>query len=232
MAADLVFTCEHATDAVPDPWRARFDTPEGRAALGTHRAYDAGALLLARDLAERFGAPLFAGEVSRLLVDLNRSQGHPRLVSDLARLHDREWPVVTERFWTPYRDAVTHAIRERVERGRSVLHVSVHSFTPVLDGKVRPTDVGLLYDPARESERARCARWKRALARRGAWAVHLNRPYKGVSDGFTTALRTVFPDAAYAGVELEVNQRFVGPGGGFEPALAEAIARSLADALS
>ena len=36
-----------------------------------------------------------------------------------------------------------------------------------------------------------------------------NYPYRGRSDGLTAALRRRHPDAAYVGIELEVNQRFV-----------------------
>ena len=34
-----------------------------------------------------------------------------------------------------------------MSRGRRVIHISSHSFTPELNGKVRRADVGLLYDP-------------------------------------------------------------------------------------
>ncbi|KFB67228.1 MAG: putative N-formylglutamate amidohydrolase [Candidatus Accumulibacter vicinus] len=42
--------------------------------------------------------------------------------------------------------------------------VSPHSFTPILDGKIRGADVGLLYDPARPGEVQAAARWKSAFA--------------------------------------------------------------------
>lgn len=35
----------------------------------------------------------------------------------------------------------------------------------------------------------------------------MNYPYRGRADGFTTQLRKRFPIKAYAGVELEVNQK-------------------------
>lgn len=223
----LVVTCEHATDALPAPWADRL---ADRSLLGTHRAYDAGADGLSRALALRFDAPRFAGEVSRLLVDLNRSEGHPRIVSAAVVLDADEREAVIARYWRPYRRAVTSAIEGLVAAGRRVLHVSVHSFTPVLDGKPRRTDVGLLYDPRRRLERDLCARWKAALEVRIDGVVHRNQPYRGTSDGLTTALRRAFPDASYAGVELEVNQRFV-TGPRVEPTLSEAILTSLAQAL-
>jgi hypothetical protein len=38
--------------------------------------------------------------------------------------------------------------------------------------------------------------------------VRRNYPYRGWSDGLTTALRRRFAERAYVGIELEVNQRF------------------------
>jgi hypothetical protein len=39
--------------------------------------------------------------------------------------------------------------------------------------------------------------------------VRRNYPYRGVADGFTTALRRRFPADLYLGIELEVNQRLL-----------------------
>lgn len=36
-----------------------------------------------------------------------------------------------------------------------------------------------------------------------------NHPYRGRGDGLTAWLRQHHPDAAYVGIELELNQRFV-----------------------
>jgi predicted N-formylglutamate amidohydrolase len=99
-------------------------------------------------------------------------------------------------------------VRERLHAKQDVVHVSVHSFTPELDGDVRNADIGLLYDPKRKHEKAFCERWRTELLRRApGLRVRMNYPYTGTSDGFTTALRRIFPKG-YCGIELEVNQRF------------------------
>jgi predicted N-formylglutamate amidohydrolase len=91
-----------------------------------------------------------------------------------------------------------------------VIHVSSHSFTPALDGKVRRADVGLLYDPARQGEAALCARWKASLAVIAPEVrVRRNYPYAGKGDGVTSALRRSHPRGAYIGIELEINQEIV-----------------------
>ena len=97
-----------------------------------------------------------------------------------------------------------------MSRGRRVIHISSHSFTPALDGKVRRADVGLLYHPGRHGEAALCARWKASLAAMAPeLRVRRNYPYAGKGDGLTSHLRRRFPPGAYVGIELEVNQSIV-----------------------
>ena len=49
--------------------------------MHSHRGYDKGALKLGQELADMLQAAFFAATVSRLLIDLNRSIGHPKLYS-------------------------------------------------------------------------------------------------------------------------------------------------------
>jgi predicted N-formylglutamate amidohydrolase len=166
---------------------------------------------MARALARTFRAPLVTSSISRLLIDLNRSIGHPQLFSTATRCATatvRE--EIVAQYYRPYRAQVERLVRQSVERGRRVIHISSHSFTPELDGKVRRADVGLLYHPGRHGEAELCARWKAALA---AFAPELrvrrNYPYAGKGDGLTSHLRLRFPHGAYVGIELEVNQSIV-----------------------
>ena len=160
-------------------------------------------------------APLVASTVSRLLVDLNRSIGHPQLFSAATR----EAPpalraAIVERHYRPYRAQVERLVGRLVAGGRRVVHISSHSFTPELDGRLRRADVGLLYDPRRRREAGLCARWKASL---GAIApdlrVRRNYPYAGKGDGLTSHLRLQFPQDAYTGIELEINQGIVAAAG-------------------
>ena len=101
-------------------------------------------------------------------------------------------------------------IRKAIARARRVVHISSHSFTPELNGKVRTADVGLLYDPARPGERHVSARWKAALARAAPQLrVRRNYPYAGTDDGFMPYLRGRYRPAAYVGIEIEINQEIV-----------------------
>jgi len=205
----FIVTCEHGGNRIPAPLQPLFR--DHRELLDTHCGFDPGALVMARQLAAAFAAPLVTSTVSRLVVDLNRSIGHPQLFSLATRALPRDARAsIIAQHYLPYRAEVERLVAHAVARGRRVIHVSSHSFTPVLDGKVRRADVGLLYDPGRRGEVNLCARWKSALAARDpALQVRRNYPYAGKGDGLTAYLRRRFPPAAYVGVEVEVNQRIV-----------------------
>ncbi len=223
----VLVTCEHGGRDVPSEYRALFRGRE--ALLASHRGWDPGALDLARALARALGAPLRLATVTRLLVDLNRSSGNRSVLSELTRpLAPAERLFLLERYHEPYRTAVRGDVAGLVRQGGRVLHLSVHTFTPVLRGVVRRTDVGLLYDPARPGERALAAVLAADLERRlPGSVVRRNHPYRGASDGLTTALRRVHPDADYLGLEIEVSQRLL-DGRGRVPAR---VARALAEAV-
>jgi predicted N-formylglutamate amidohydrolase len=227
----LVLSCEHGGNRVPRAYAPLF-AGAGRV-LASHRGWDKGALALARVLAKRTSAPLFAAETTRLLVDLNRADDNPAVFSRFTReLPDELRDALIEDWHRPHRQRVIAAIERLVARRRSVLHVAVHSFTPVMNGVVRNADIGLLYDPGRVRERGIARAWKAALREATpSLRVRSNYPYGGVSDGLTRALRRRVVDRDYAGIELEVNQRLVGDRRRFA-GLCDAIAASLLQVVS
>lgn len=204
----VIITCEHATATVPVRWREPFRA--GMQILDTHRAWDPGAMVLARQLARHFDAPLFRGLVTRLLVDLNRREDAGAVFSEYSRQFTPEQrTLLLNLYHRPFRVAVQDAVEDHVRRGRSVLHLSCHSFTPVLDGRERSAEIGLLFDPARTGENRLCRAWQTALRKALPDArVKLNYPYRGTSDGMTTWLRQRYPARRYAGIEIELNQKF------------------------
>jgi predicted N-formylglutamate amidohydrolase len=228
----FLVTCEHGGNRIPPPLRRLFRGQ--RTLLDSHRGYDAGALAMATALARALEAPLVASTTSRLVVDLNRSLGHPRLFGTVTRALPA--PVragIVERHYRPYREEVLRRVGQAVRRGQRVVHVSSHSFTPELDGTVRRADVGLLYDPARAGEVRLCARWKAALrALAPELRVRRNYPYAGKGDGLTSHLRAIHPAAAYVGIELEINQGLVAAAGRRARALRATLIESLRTACS
>ncbi len=223
----LVITCEHGGNSIPRAFAALF---RGQTALlSSHRGWDPGALFLARSMARTLGAPLFFSTTSRLLVDLNRSPNHPRVFSPITRpLPAAARREIMARWYHPYRRRVEEAIRMNGQSGQRVVHLSVHSFTPILDGRPRQVEVGLLYDPSRGLEREFSRTMARALresvlGRIDPLRIRFNQPYRGISDGFTTHLRRQFSPDAYVGIELEVNQRLVARDGEEKELIREAL---------
>lgn len=199
-----LLTCEHGGCRVPPRYRPLFQGREE--VLRSHRGWDPGALHLARRLSRRLGVEVVAGTVSRLVVELNRSLNHPRLFSEFTKpLPEEERKRIVDRYYAPFRSRVESMLAERLASGGPVLHLSVHTFTPVLDGGARDAEVGLLYDPEVAAERRFCALWKKLLATRDpGLRVRRNDPYRGTADGHTRHLRRRFAGERYAGVELEV----------------------------
>lgn len=203
---EFLITCEHGGKRIPAAYRDCFAGQQDL--LDSHRGYDPGALAMARHLAKGLDAPLLYATTSRLLVDLNRSPRHPRLhAGAIRRLPANLRQRILERHYLPFRAQAETLIARALGQGKRMVHISSHSFTPVLGGVVRSADIGLLYDPARAGEAALCKYWQVCLAAANAHLrVRRNYPYAGKSDGFTAYLRRRFPASHYIGIELEINQ--------------------------
>lgn len=212
----LILTCEHASNKLP----ASFKRAVPARALKTHRAYDIGAVQVFRKLVN-FAKPEFysEGKFSRLFIDLNRTITNKSAFSDYLRDNTKAKAQATA-YWTEYRTAIEKFVESALKPGSpnlskqaakaapSVVHMGIHSFTPELNGKVRNTDIGILYDPRRPQERAYANVIKAEIKRLyPAMKVRFNYPYKGTTDGLTTTLRKKF-GARYVGIEIEINQKF------------------------
>jgi predicted N-formylglutamate amidohydrolase len=214
----LLLTCEHAGHRIPKRYAPLFHGAED--VLVSHRGWDPGALDFIRGLSRRLAVPFHHVVWSRLLVEANRTPSNPRIWSRFTRnMSAAEKAVILETYWWPHRRAVEGAVRQAIGQGKPVLHIAVHSFTPVLDGETRNAELALLYDSARPVEQALCRGWQGLLNEYAPeFRVRRNYPYRGRSDGLTTWLRRKFPARAYVGVELEVNQALIGT-----PAFSRAI---------
>ncbi len=178
--------------------------------LRDHIGWDIGAASAMREAARRLGAPGIASKYSRLLVDLNREPGEETLIPPVSdgrvipaneRISAAERQRRLERYHAPYHDRVDRELA-RVRRsaaGRPVYLLSVHSFTPSLDGRRRPFDMGVLYD----DHEALARRFGRTL-REGGFRVRYNEPYSG-REGLIYAARRHGRAHGIPYIELEIN---------------------------
>jgi predicted N-formylglutamate amidohydrolase len=230
-ARQVLVSCEHASNALPEGMEAPAEL------LELHIAWDPGALVIARRLAELFAAPLHQGKYSRLVVDLNRTVGNSRLVRKVSDGHRipfnrgidaAEVRRRIERYYLPYRNAVADDVARIIGRRGRCVHLCIHTFTPRLGERLRGNDVGLLYDPHRQPEAALVRELRGALARRAGLVVWLNRPYQGTADGILPRIREQHAAERYVAIELEVNQKLAGDRRRLE-AIAEDFAGCLRD---
>ena len=116
----IFVSCEHASNHVPSPYLHLFEGQE--AVLESHWGYDLGILPLAEALAAEFGSPLISGDITRLVVDLNRSCKSRRLFSEFTRgLPACEREEILRRYHQPYWSAVENIVAGMIATNRRVL---------------------------------------------------------------------------------------------------------------
>lgn len=179
--APVLLTCDHAKPAIPKAM-GRLGLDSG--ALLRHIAWDIGAGEMAATLAKRLDAPAVLSGYSRLLVDCNRpldaATAIPEEVDGTkipgnANLSPVEREARAEAFYWPYHNAIAERIRAFRERGIVPAVLSIHSFTPVLDGFERPWQIGVLWE--RDPRIARPL--MEILRNRHRLVVGDNEPYAG-----------------------------------------------------
>lgn len=149
--APLVLMCDHASRAVP---AAYGNLGVDEAALWRHIAWDIGAADVTERLAALLDAPAVLAGYSRLLVDCNRavdsptsmppeSDGVPVPANRDIDADERAFRIAN--YFTPYHDAAERVIAAKRATGHVPAILSIHSFTPVMNGFERPWHVGLLW---------------------------------------------------------------------------------------
>lgn len=201
----LVIIADHAGRALPDEYGS-LGLPAHE--FERHIAYDIGIERLTRSLAARTGAPAVMANFSRLLIDPNRGEDDPTLIRQLydGTVISSNYPMSEEErtrrldlFYRPYHDAVgslTASVAETT--GKAPFILSLHSFTPVLQGRPRPWHVGILWDL---DDRVPVPMME-ALADIPGTVVGDNEPYDGALRGDTMYRHAIVNGYAHALVEV------------------------------
>lgn len=186
-AVGLLLLCDHASNAIP-PEYGNLGLSETE--LARHIAYDPGAAAVTLGLAERLGVPAVLSTFSRLLIDANRGEDDPTLIMRLsdgtivpgnAAVDGAERARRIACYHAPYHAAVEAAVERSLALGRIPALVSMHSFTPVWRGRMRPWHAGILW--GRDDRLARPL--IEALRSDPDLVVGDNEPYTGVLAGDT-----------------------------------------------
>ncbi len=123
-------------------------------ALQRHIAWDIGVAALGERLAIALDAPFIRQAYSRLVIDCNRLPGAADSTPEISDGHAipgnrtlsaAELAARRDEIYAPYQGRISEALDERQQLGRPTLLVSLHSFTPVFQGLVRPWRFGVLH---------------------------------------------------------------------------------------
>ncbi|WP_322416838.1 N-formylglutamate amidohydrolase [Mesorhizobium huakuii] len=194
---------------------ARRDLPDDYGSLGLpaaefdrHIAYDIGVEAVTRELAGLLDVPAVIANFSRLLIDPNRGEDDPTLIRQLydGTVVPGNYPIAPEererrldRFYRPYHDAVGAMIASVAQgSGRAPFIFSVHSFTPVMQGRQRPWHVGILWDLDDRVARPLID----MLAQDKNLIVGDNEPYDGALRGDTMFRHAIVNGYAHALIEI------------------------------
>lgn len=224
-----LITCEHGGNEIPEDFMDLFKGAGDT--LETHRGFDHGALDLSEKLTE-LEIPLFYSKTSRLVIDLNRSLTSHNLFSEYTRrLSKNERLEIIKKIHVPFRQGVMNHCKSIISSGNTALHLSIHSYTPRLNGRVRNADIGILYDPKSSEEKEFSLELKRRILREEPeLKIRFNYPYLGVSNSHIRDLREKFPEN-YLGIMIEVNQN-LSRNNVFQGEVKSAIFNSMRDILS
>ena len=145
-SAPIVLACEHGGRAIPQGLVGK--APSQRD-MARHIAYDIGAEMVARRLAKNLALPLVIQRYSRLVIDCNRPRSAPDLTPGLADATlvgfnqgldadstNQRWRAIHQ----PFHDALARTLDQHA----AAALVTIHSFTPRLNGFDRPWHIGFL----------------------------------------------------------------------------------------
>ncbi len=193
---------------MPEKYTYLFEGAERE--LNSHQGWDPGAYSLFCEMAKSGVDYTLYSTTTRLLVDLNRSLFKRSLFSEFSIvLPQCEKATLIKQNYTPFRQQFSTNISRLLYSHKFVMHVSVHSFTPVLNQKVRNADIGILFDPGFGIEKILARKWRSLIkAEMPKLNVRFNYPYRGKPGGHVFDLRKQFGAHCYAGIELEMNQKY------------------------
>ena len=172
-----MLVCDHASNRVSERLGTLGLEPD---LLADHIGGDPGAADVARVLATHLDSPLVLSGYSRLAMDCNQPLGHAESIAEKSAgvsipgnlaLSPLERSIRIDALFRPYHGAIARLLERRSHR--PTLVISIHSFTSVLNGQLRPWHIGISHwrDPRL------AALLLGALRRTGVFTIGDNQPY-------------------------------------------------------
>lgn len=215
---------DHASKRIPDEYDNLGLSGDD---LTRHIAWDIGTDVVVETLCDEFGCAGQLANISRLLIDLNRDVEYFSLIPSASdgtpipgneAISETEKQDRIERFHTPYHQALDGSL-DQVVGG---LAISVHSFTPRMDGgDARDLEIGLL---VKHDELSANLFIETLTEKEPEWRVKINEPYSAHILNYT--VDTSIASRGMPHLAIEINQAMID-----SDDKARAVARRLAKAL-
>jgi hypothetical protein len=191
----FLFSCEHATCAVPEAYRDLFRGSED--IVTSTRGWDPGALNLAQGFSMKFRTPLVHADVTRLLIDVEQS-GDDRWSEFSLKLPETNRAKLEDRHERAYRANLQQRINEDFQRHTVVLHLMVHT---------EPSDGAVILEtaPGNDVGEKFAEKWRDRLAATGLDIRHI---CNADSSPLAKHLAKIYPADRYAGIRLRVPQSY------------------------
>ena len=200
----VLLVCDHASH--------RFPRSLGTMGLDylnrhSHVVHDIGAGALVEMLANNLGVTAVLCEYSRLIVDCNRELAdHNAFLEyndgvDIPANHnlrsDEKGKRASEIYW-PYHNAIEGQIGRLKDQGINPVFISIHSFSPVINGEAREWEIGVLWDKDSVTAEIFLTRLVEA-----GYLVGDNKPYSGKDpEDFTIDFHAESTGLSHVGIEI------------------------------
>ena len=178
----LLIVADHASNYIPKKYN---NLGLEQKDVVTHKAYDPGVKELAINLSNKLNSQLVLGEYSRLLIDCNRDEDDPTLISAISdrklilgnkKITKQDKNYRINKMYKPYHEK----IKKKILENKINMIISLHSFNPIFKGKKRFLKYGILSNQDRRLSDLILNELKK-----GKKIVGDNEPYKGSLIGDT-----------------------------------------------
>lgn len=205
----FLLVCDHAGRRTP---KSLGDLGAPASVFEQHVAWDIGAGALSRLMARKLDACVIQQTYSRLVIDCNRapdradaivavSDGLP--IPRNSAIDPWETAARIAEVHAPYHRRIAAELDERAVRGLRTVLVAIHSFTPQMNGFVRPWHVGVLHLGGSPFSHGMLA----SLRREPGLTVGDNEPYAMDGIDHTVPVHAIARGIDY--LELEVRQDLI-----------------------
>ncbi len=200
----ILLVCDHASHRFP---KSLGDMGLDPFARRCHLAVDIGAGPVTQTLAKSLGVTAVVHNYSRLIIDCNRQLMDPSaflqygdgiLVPGNRNLHQEDKDLRASALYWPYHCSIDEQVQRLKKAGPLPAFISIHSFTPVLNGESRKWELGILWD---KDKRLRDIFLEDL--RKAGYLVGDNEPYSGKApQDFTIDHHAEEIDLPHIGIEI------------------------------